>query len=110
MLGILFAATHIFALNTSLYWYYDWFDVCMHLWGGLLIALGAHALHKVELLPFNIRYRNVLLLGLGIMLSWEIFEGVYGSASEKFYLFDTISDFFFGIIGMSLGQMFLKKR
>jgi hypothetical protein len=110
ILGSLFATTHIFALSASLYWYYDWFDICMHFWGGILIALGVKTLFELKLYPFAIRYKSVLLFGLSIMISWEIFESTYGSASDKFYLFDTIWDIVFGIIGMSVGYMLLKKR
>ena len=41
--ALAFAVTHLVATAGSLYWYYWWFDIVMHFWGGLLLGLGVHA-------------------------------------------------------------------
>ena len=108
-LGGLFALTHVFATITSLYWYYPWFDVVMHFWGGLLIVLGVRVLNHLQLVK-KTNKRTVFGIALLMMLAWEVFEYTIGFVSQSTYLFDTIKDIFVGGLGVLTGYLILKQK
>ncbi len=104
-----FASVHMFAMYASLYWYYPWFDILMHFWGGLLIGLGLHALGTFSRINRRPNTLVVFFVAFLFVVVWEIFEwysGVFDSVAN--YL-DTIHDMFNGIIGALLAHQIIKK-
>lgn len=99
----LFAAVHNFAVATSLYWYYWWFDVFMHFWGGILVVVGVYALCSLKHVPLK-PTAILIFTTLGIaMFAWEVFEWKIGLSNPQYGLFDTIKDLLMGISGGLVG-------
>lgn len=109
ILGGLFALTHTFATVASLYWYYPWFDVVMHFWGGLLIVLGVRVLFHLGVVR-KTNKRSVFGIALLLISAWELFEYSIGLINGPAYFFDTIKDIFFGSLGVVIGYFILKQR
>jgi hypothetical protein len=103
--GSQFALLHYLASTYKLYWRYDWLDLVMHAWGGLVLAFIYLALRDMRVFPkgFKVSPRGLLITLLCILIAWEIF-GVYliGGFKED-YLIDTSLDLTFGILGAILG-------
>lgn len=110
LLTVLFAFTHFFATVTSLYWYLPQFDILMHLWGGMLVALGAYSLAKLKILKSKPSKGAIFLTAFLVMVGWEIFERINGLFIADAYLLDTIKDIIVGFVGVIIGYIFLRKK
>jgi hypothetical protein len=99
----LFAAVHNFALATSLYWYYWWFDVLMHFWGGILVVIGVYALCSLKHIPLRPTSLIIFTTLVIVMILWEIFEWRIGLFNPQYGLFDTIKDLLVGLSGGLVG-------
>jgi hypothetical protein len=100
-----FASVHNFAVAASLYWYYSWFDILMHFWGGILIVLGVYALCSFKHVPLKPTTLLIFSTLLAIMLVWEIFEYYVGLYEPTTYLFDTLKDIAMGFSGGLAGYL-----
>lgn len=107
-IATLFAATHKIAVAASLYWYYSWFDIVMHFWGGLLIALGVRALTHLKLVKLQPTLFVTVAVLLALMISWEVFEFSVGLWDRETYVFDTAKDLLVGFSGGVIGFLLLK--
>jgi hypothetical protein len=105
----LFALTHGFATHFNLYWFYPWFDVLMHFWGGVLITAGTVVLARQRLLPRPIKKRLLLTIAFICIFGWEVFEYVFGISAGPLYILDTISDVAIGFTGVLTGYLALRK-
>lgn len=103
-----FASVHNFAEAASLYWYYSWFDILMHFWGGFLVALGVHALCTFKFVPLRPTLTLTLITLLVAMVSWEIFERAVGLYDQSLYVWDTAKDLLDGLCGGLIGFIVLK--
>jgi hypothetical protein len=104
----LFAAVHRFAVLTSLYWYYWWFDIVMHFWGGLLIGLGVHVFSGYSRFPIKPTFKSVVLILAVIIGAWELFEYIVGLSDPAIHLVDTVEDVLLGFSGGLLSHFLLK--
>jgi len=102
-LGLLFAAVHDFAVATTLYWYYPWFDIVMHFWGGILIVMGVRALCSLKLVPLSPTAPVIFAALVLCMVAWEAFEYAVGLYNPPTYLFDVSKDLLMGTIGGLVG-------
>ncbi len=102
----LFVLTHIIALKLYLYWYYWWFDVFMHTWGGILISLSIFSL--VNVISFKLSLKHVLIVLFIVTTSWELFEWKLGLWNND-YVIDTTQDIFFGYLGGIVTYFTIKK-
>jgi hypothetical protein len=114
-LAILVAVLHYFALELSLYWTTDWFDILMHFLGGAVIGL------MVMFIFFTsgyIKYPNdhwvvVLSVTLGAVLivglTWELWEIFVGFTDVLNDLNDTVMDLIMDMIGGSAAYLYSKK-
>jgi len=95
----LFAIFHRIALTFSLYWYYWWFDILMHFWGGILLGLLFYIVIKSRW--FNLKPKTALIVSFLLMvtLGWELFEWLIRSISSLNYVTDTITDVTMGLFG-----------
>jgi hypothetical protein len=108
------ASSNYLGIKYNLYWIYKWFDIPVHMLGGLWVSLFYLYLcerynHIFHNLNFNNLFKNLLLALLVVTISWEIFELVIGSVhlDDGFvYWSDTISDIINGFIGGILGYLF----
>jgi hypothetical protein len=111
LFATLFTSVHRAAVTASLYWYYSWFDMVMHFWGGLLVSLGVIALSTLQIFPFKPNPKVIALILLFVMVMWEVFEfyaGLYESSWQQ--VFDTLKDLLFGSLGAISGYFILVKR
>jgi hypothetical protein len=95
----LFAIFHQIALTFSLYWYYWWFDILMHFWGGVLLGLLFYIVIKSRW--FNLKPKTLFIVSflLVVTLGWELFEWLIKSISNVNYVTDTITDITMGLFG-----------
>ena len=105
----LFAVFHQIALTFSLYWYYWWFDILMHFWGGILLGLLFYIAVKSRW--FNLKSNNYLIVVwlLVVTLGWELFELMIEFETSANYLIDTITDDTMGLSGGLLVHLIARK-
>ena len=108
-LASVFALVHWFAVGASLYWHFWWFDILMHFWGGILIALGVVALTTFRRITIKPSYGLVLAVSLFIVISWEFFEWQVGLFVPELHFPDAIYDVSLGIVGGLLGYWILRR-
>lgn len=107
------------AFQYYLYWIYPWFDIVMHLIGGIAIGLvsayvfwfqSKEKIHSEseqneiinQKLFFALNLSFILVAGLG----WEIFELLFDRI-VRFNLLNVFRDLLFGIIGSLLAGLFV---
>lgn len=105
-----FAFTHLLAMQTALYWYYPGFDSVMHLWGGVVLALGVHSFSTFSRLHFKPTFRLVLATLLFFIIGWEIFEYVFNIHNTTNYVFDTVKDIVLGLGSGLITHWLLSRR
>src|SRR5437660_1724684 len=77
----------------SFYWFYPWFDIFVHIVGGLTIGLWGAAIAWPRSYTRFQAFFFILLLAIGIGSVWEIFEYMSGiTAGEIGYWADTLKD------------------
>lgn len=103
-----FALLQLLLLRLYLYWRYEWIDMPMHLFGGVIVGLGVFAardLH-VPLFSYLVRPAGVFFVVLCVALSWEAFEFAGGITElEPGYWRDAITDVVLGLIGGGFGLL-----
>jgi len=104
--ALAFAVTHLIATAGSFYWYYWWFDIVMHFWGGLLIGLGVHALCRLKSVPLRPTLLVVLLTTTLAVVGWELFEWFTDLYNPTSYAADTALDVILGFSGGLLAHFF----
>ena len=105
--GSILAVVHILALELFLYWRYWWFDIPMHVLGGVVVALGIFTLY--DFLPKLPRqYLSLIPIissVLIIALVWEVYQLLIGIPIEADYEVDTIIDLIMGTLGGVIGYL-----
>ena len=99
------AGLHILALQINLYWYFWWFDLPMHFFGGAVVALGLFAFIDLGL-PMSKRIQKfipVMIYVLAVALLWEGYELLIGIPVLADYFFDTGLDIVMGLLGGMVG-------
>ncbi len=96
LLSTLIAVLQHYAIANYLYWHYPWFDVPMHLLGGVVIA--------TVLVAFFHEFRPKLFVvaAAAIFVGWEVFEFLLGFPREANYVFDTSLDLLNDTLGATL--------
>lgn len=108
VLSAAFAAVHLLALKASLYWYFWWFDVVMHFWGGILIGLGVYTLCTLSRFRCRVTLKMILIALVIATGTWEIFEWWADLWQPTAYYFDTVQDIALGFGGGLLAHVVLK--
>jgi len=94
------AIIHGIAMHLFLYWSVSWFDIPMHLFGGVIVALGFFTLRDLNMFPNSwLKPLPVVFLVFVVAVCWEVFEVVFGIANQVDYPLDTVSDLVFGVVG-----------
>ncbi len=107
MFGLIFILLlHLISINFYLYWHYWWFDIVMHLLGGMWAALVTiwffNSFSFYKDLSFRQRIIFILACVLSIAILWEIFEIIIGYVNPSIgfeYYIDTVFDILFGVLG-----------
>lgn len=104
------------AFQHYFYWRFGWFDILMHLIGGLAIGLvsayvfwewdKAYYENEENHDPAKLSWKHFTLFNLAFILviglGWEIFE-VIADRIVRFSWLNSASDLFFGIVGSLVG-------
>jgi len=100
-----FAAIHMVATELSLYWLFWWFDMPMHLLGGIVVALGLFSLHDLGLFlkDRHLNLVSIMLLVFLVAMGWEVFELAIGVPIQGDYVVDTLTDLCMGTLGGLVG-------
>lgn len=106
----------IFVLNLiamKFYWYFSiwWFDMPMHLLGGLWLGLVFIWFLRLKDLSFS----TIVKIILGVLLigiAWEVFEIIVNKTiiQNPFNTLDTISDVCFDLAGAFISILYFAKR
>ncbi len=98
------AVIHKIAMTLSLYWHFSWFDIPVHAFGGMIVALGFFTLRDLKLFPNKwLTLSRVFLLTLLITIAWELFEFLAGVPRDAAFVSDTILDICMGLSGSIIG-------
>ncbi len=103
ILSAALSALHFYAIDNFLYWEYPWFDVGMHLLGGVAIATFLIAFLK------DFRPRAFLFLAVLAYVGWEVFEYIFGLPRKENYFLDTTIDFLMDAIGSVAAYVVARK-
>lgn len=108
---LLLAVVHYVALQYSLYWHWQWFDLPMHALGGTVVILGVATLGDL-VLPVKITWRDSLfamfMVVMIVMVTWEVFEYVAGVPLAGRSV-DTAIDILMGFVGGIVGVVISRK-
>lgn len=104
------AVTHWFAIEASLYWYYWWFDILMHFWGGLLLGFGFHLLAGFSYVRLQLRFWQLFLALSVVIIGWEVFEYLIGLYDPATYVFEVSKDLLVGYGGGLLAHIIMNSR
>lgn len=89
--------------NDGLYFTYSWYDIFMHMLGGLAIGFLAYQLSLSVKGIIGFSWKNVIYAVFLIGLAWELFEAIFGIAGApvgtKAYYIDTVKDLVDDCIG-----------
>ena len=92
--------------NDGYYFIYSWYDIMMHILGGLTIGLLAYQVAKSHLKPAQFSAKKIVIAVFLIGLAWEIFEAIFDIAGApvgtKAYYIDTVKDLMDDCIGAIL--------
>lgn len=104
---ITFALIHKLGLALALYWHFWWFDMPMHFFGGVIVALGLYVLVDFRFPGVDRLLRPIqfLLAVFTVTVAWELFELWAGIPIESDYLLDTGIDLTLGLLGGSFGYI-----
>lgn len=98
------AALHNLAIWLYLYWRLEWFDIAMHVLGGIVVALGVYTLRDLRVLPTPwLSTAGVMVIVLCVALAWEVFEVYAGVTIDVDYYPDTALDVVMGLTGGLIG-------
>jgi hypothetical protein len=126
IIKILLAPTIVFFINKILevffdiYVLYPWFDIPMHLIGGIAIGisgvLGLQVLQEknyIEIKKKNIYILYIMFIVFFAAIFWELYEYIWDSMFFTQYqqgIGDTVLDMFLGVVGGIIVGVFYSKK
>ena len=113
---LLFAQFFVLATVASLYivgmllylnWTFWWYDIVLHLLGGVWVALAV----STVLVRFARQPTLVhCILGIAVVgVLWELFEVAVGMPREANYALDTSIDLLMDVLGSIMGFLFIRR-
>ncbi len=100
------AVIHSIAITLSLYWRFWWLDIPMHMFGGVIVALGLFTLRDLRIIPNSfLKLVPVLAFVFFVALVWEGYELLIGIPIESDYVIDTVTDLAMGLLGAIVGYI-----
>ncbi len=104
VLSVLIGAMYVTAIQFSLFYELPWFDVLLHLFGGMWVALAVFSFYRFgrgEQPPVgNTVYALLLAAGLAVGIAWEFLE-IYMKVifDTSQYISDTATDITLDVLG-----------
>ena len=110
---VVIVTVHAFCLAYRIYYSYPWFDIPMHVLGGVLVGLlvlwfFAHVRH-FQIKHFKSQSLALVLLGvLAFGIAWEVYEVYLGFTDTNFpgYIADLYGDLGADVIGALLAYLY----
>ncbi|MEK7505749.1 MAG: hypothetical protein AAB597_02550 [Patescibacteria group bacterium] len=106
---------HTLALRDYLYWRYSWFDMPVHFFGGMLVALTFFFMvrfftrHSLTLRTHRLYIWGTVLSSLLVGFFWEAFEWQAGlTVMNERTAVDTSGDIFMNMAGAALAFLVYK--
>ena len=116
-LSALIGLLHLLAVKLWLYWTLWWFDIPMHILGGLwLSAIIFFFFVKDRTFFAGVSSRLIfsffVVTAVSIGVFWEIFEVIADATmvSKENYAPDTLSDFLFDAVGATIFYFLVKRQ
>ena len=108
-------ALHAAASYFGWYWIFRWFDIPMHILGGVFAGYLGMVIYMFRTGRKNPSLWIPLLTALIVGIAWEFLENAYGvSGLNAVYRFDTIKDIIDdmmgGVISLALWDFFIYKK
>ena len=106
VVALVVALLHTMAVYYSLYWNYLWFDIPMHVLGGLTFGFWAGAVSlRMHFTPARAMLFTATVVFF-VSAVWEVFEFISGlTALKQGFWLDTVGDIFFAIAGATLAYL-----
>lgn len=104
--ALVMGVAHFLAIEFFLYWQYPWFDIPMHILGGVIIAFFVLVLPDlgVSFVKRYTAFSSVLAMVLIVGLLWEIFEiWIDIPLFEPDFEQDIVKDLLMDLVGGSIG-------
>ena len=115
-LAIVVGLMHFSALNFYLYWRYLWFDIVMHLLGGILVGLFAvwafnQFIHRYKKTHNLLMLFDILLFVFIVGILWELFEYTFFFREQSLlhWTYDTVFDVIMNFTGAIIAFFLVKK-
>jgi VanZ family protein len=103
IIAVILLIAHLYGLD-GYYFIYDWYDIPMHIVGGISLGFLAYQLSR-SISSKRFSWKRILLGIICIGLAWEVFESVYGIAGAEVGTFDYYVDSIKDLINDSVGAI-----
>lgn len=111
---VVLAVMHFLGIKFEIYFYFEKYDIPMHILGGLWVALTVFWLTPYFSTSLSIKNYKIksfffaLIIVLIMATVWEVFELASGitSTSDDVFLGDTVGDYICAIVGLFLGFVY----
>jgi hypothetical protein len=102
---------HLKGIDNEFYWSYWWYDIPMHLLGGIVVALVYAWLQMSFPKIPQVSWKSILVAIIFVGVAWEVWELFVGDTvlSDDGYFLDTIKDLFDDIIGAFITYFIINK-
>lgn len=115
LIAVIVIALHAGASYFSWYWIFRWFDIPMHIMGGVFAGYAGMVIYMFKTGRKNPALWVPLLGALIVGILWELLEHAYGVAGlDAVNRFDTIKDvvddMMGGVIALAIWDFFIYKK
>ncbi|HYF12727.1 MAG TPA: hypothetical protein VD928_00280 [Candidatus Paceibacterota bacterium] len=100
------AVLYIYGKENSLFWYYWWYDIPMHILGGLVIGFWIAAIAAQRSFPIRKTFLLTLIAVICIGVAWEIYEYTFDLIPDVAnYPLDTVADLCNDVLGAAIALL-----
>lgn len=109
VLGIIAILYFYFGLHEHFFWTVFWWDIVLHVLGGLWVALAAAWF--ASLFGYRLTPLQAAICAVVVGIAWELFEYLLDIGGSAFmsYPVDTAKDLIDDAVGGALGALFLRR-
>jgi len=112
---IVLLVLHCIGTEYHLYVKIGWYDIMMHVLGGVGIGLSTYWVLKTFVArDFGNYFWLIITITFFLGLAWEIMEAIYniagGPVGSRIYYIDTVKDLFNDTLGAVIAYLFIRKK